>query len=98
MTTKVVYDLVGYDRETERLAEQHPVPSSLVNVVKQIAGVGDKSDYQLGAWELTEEQVKEIAQVITVEPDLRRCDFFLEPSAGDNPGRQANERKATMAR
>lgn len=98
MTTKVVYDLVGYDRETERMAEQHSVPPPLVNVVKQIAGVADMSDYQLGAWELTEEQARKIAQIVQVEPNLQRCDYFLEPSAAEQAGGPAKGRKATMAK
>jgi hypothetical protein len=56
--TKVVYDLVGYDRETERMAEQHAVPPSLVRTVKQIAGIGDRSDDQPGACALTEGQAR----------------------------------------
>jgi hypothetical protein len=94
----VVYDLVGYDRKTERMAEQHPVPPSLVCTVKQFAGIGDRSDDQLGAWELTEGQVRDIAQVVKVKPDLQRCDFFLEPSAADTPRRQARGHKTGMAK
>lgn len=98
MKAKVVYDLVGYDRKSERMAEQHAVPPSLVHAVKQIAGVGDRSDYQLGAWELTEGQVKEIARLMKAKPDLRRCEFFLEPSAVSVPRRQARGYKMTMAK
>jgi hypothetical protein len=96
--TKVVYDLVGYDRTTERMAEPHPIPASLVQAVKQIAGIGDRSDDQLGAWELTDGQVKDIAQILQAAPDLLRREFFLEPSAADTPRRQVRSHKATMAK
>jgi hypothetical protein len=96
--TKVVYDLVGYDRSTERMAEQHPIPASLVQAVKQIAGIGDRSDDQLGAWELTGGQVKDIAQILQANPDLLRYEFFLEPSAADTHRRQVRNHKATMAK
>ena len=97
MKPKVVYELVGFDRNTERMAERHSVPPSLVRAVKEIAGIADKSDDELGDQELTDGQVKEIARLIEVTPDLQRCDFFLAPSAADQARGQAKGRKTTMA-
>lgn len=98
MKAKIVYDLVGYDRTTERMVEQHPVPQALVRVVKHIADIGDRSDSELGAWELTEIQVKKIAEVLQANLDLGRCEFFLEPSAADKPRRQVRDHKTAMAK
>jgi hypothetical protein len=95
---KVVYELVGYDRKTERMAERHPVPQSLIRTVKQIAGVGDRHDDELGDWELTKGQAQEIGEFIRAKPDVVRCDFFLTPSADDKSIRQAHHGKATVAR
>jgi hypothetical protein len=94
----VVYELVGYDRKTERMAERHPVPQPLVRTVKQIAGIGDRRDDQLGDWELSAEQVQEIGKFIEANPDVERCDFFLAPSAADKSSRHARGRKTTVAK
>lgn len=98
MKPKVVYELVGFDRNTERMAERHLVPPSLVCAVKEIAGIADKSDYELGDWELTNGQVREITGLIAATPDLQRCDFFLTPSAADQARGQPKDRKTTMAK
>jgi hypothetical protein len=94
----VIYELVGYDRKTERMAERYPVPRSLVRTVKQIAGIGDRRDDQLGDWELSAGQAHEIGKFIKASPEVERCDFFLAPSAADKPSRPAHGRKTTVAK
>jgi hypothetical protein len=76
----VIYALVGYDKQTERMTLRIELPASVVPVAKQIAGIKIDDDTQVGDWELDFSQAKDIAglsdKLPAILPDL---DFFLEP-------------------
>ena len=72
------YKLVGYDRQTEALAETHEIPLSRVKRAKKIAGIAGRPEI-IGDWELSAEQAAVIANLIAADANLARCDWFLEP-------------------
>jgi hypothetical protein len=74
----VIYKLVGFDRETERLAAAYEIPPNLIASAKAIAGIADRPEI-VRDWPLTGAQATAIADVIKQKIDLRRQDFALEP-------------------
>jgi hypothetical protein len=81
------YRLVGYDKNTERLAVGFDVPRHSVAMAKCIAGI-TLDDEDLGDWELDPGQAQAIGQLISAIIDTKFCDFFLEPNAalGEDAG------------
>ncbi|HEY1931787.1 MAG TPA: hypothetical protein VGG99_07245 [Acetobacteraceae bacterium] len=79
MTVRAVYKVVGYDRQTEKLAVTFDVPWTQIAQAQSIAGIETRDDMQAGDWELTPQQSLEIAHLIRAPLDLARYDFFLEP-------------------
>jgi hypothetical protein len=78
MTSALRYKLVGYDRDTELLAAEHPLPTAAVERAKSIAGIADRSEI-IGDWPLSTEQARSIARIAAIMADLDRYDWFLEP-------------------
>jgi hypothetical protein len=76
---RAVYRLVGYDKRTERLEVRVDIPLDKVAEAMAIAGVPSGESMEIGDWELTPEQAKEIGRLIIFKPDLRHYDYFLEP-------------------
>jgi hypothetical protein len=79
MSTRVVYNLVGYDKRTEKLTVAFDVPRGNVARAKSIAGIAIDDDTQVGDRELTSGPSEEIARLIHAELDADRYDCFLEP-------------------
>ena len=79
LTKRVVYKLAAYDKTTEALAAAFDVPRAVVAGAKSIAGIMIDDDTQIGDWELTPEQSREIASLIRAPFDADRFDCFLEP-------------------
>ena len=75
----VVYRLIGYNHGTDRMAIRFDVPGSVVDRAKQIAGIHEKDDTQVGDWELTPVQAGEIAALMKVQVASFDYAFFLEP-------------------
>lgn len=75
----VVYALVGYDRNTERMAFRVELPATDVAAAKQIAGITEEDDTQVGDWELAARQAQGIADLVKSPVDCDALDFFLEP-------------------
>jgi hypothetical protein len=83
MTTDVVHQLTGYDRETELLAVEYDIPSHHLAKIKQIAGVSADDPEAVGSYPLRRNQASDIAKLLGVDIDAERLDFFLEPYAED---------------
>ena len=81
---RAVYRLVGYEKRTERLEVRVDIPRDKVAEALVIAGVPALDGIEIGDWELTAEQAKEIGPVINFRPDLRHYDYFLEPYVFDS--------------
>jgi hypothetical protein len=74
-----IYRLVGFDRDTERLAVKYEIPAKYVPLAKKIAGIDERP--LIGDWPLSPEQVRHIAEVIGERIDPDAYDFSLEPYA-----------------
>jgi hypothetical protein len=77
----VEVSIVGFDRNTERVAVDHPVPPAVVPAARQIANVPLDDPDLVVAYPLDAKQARQIAELanITIEPD--RFDWFLESYA-----------------
>jgi hypothetical protein len=71
--------VVGYDSRTERVAFQAKVPHRVLAAVRAIAHVPD-TDQQvaMGAYELTEDQVRAIADAAHIRVNPGQLEFFLQ--------------------
>lgn len=85
MTTGIVHQLTGYDRETELLAVEYDVPSHQLVKVKKMAGVSDDDPEAVGSYPLRRDQASGIAKLLGIDIDADKFDFFLEPYAEDQP-------------
>jgi hypothetical protein len=74
-----IYRLVGFDRDTERLAVKYEIPAKHVLLAKKIAGIDERPI--IGDWPLSSEQVRHIAEVIGERIDPDAFDFQLETYA-----------------
>lgn len=74
-----IYRLVGFDRDTERVAVKYEILAKYVLLAKKIAGIDDRPI--IGDWPLSPEQVRHIAEVIGESIDPDAYDFSLEPHA-----------------
>lgn len=83
MTTGIVHQLTGYDRETELLAVEYDIPSHHLARVKQMAGVSADDPEAVGSYPLRRDQVSDIAKLLGIGIEADRLDFFLEPYAED---------------
>ena len=61
MIMDVEVSIVGYDRQTERLAVEHPVPPAAVPAAQAIANVPATDPDLIGAYPLDAEQARQIA-------------------------------------
>ena len=77
--------IVGFDRHTERVAVEHPVPPAALTAAMLIANVPPTDPDLVGAYPLDADQARQIAELIniTIEPD--RFDWFLEAFAPEPP-------------
>lgn len=75
---KIVYRLVAYSRETERLIGSHDVSEAVVVKAKSIAGIPDDDD-GCGDYPLDDRQAREIGKLMRVPVKLDTAEYFLEP-------------------
>jgi hypothetical protein len=64
----MIYRIVTYDKTTERMKGDLPIPRSAVDQIKQIAGFGPQDD-GLGEYPLDEEQTRQIAGILDFKAD-----------------------------
>ena len=75
---KIVYRLVAYSRETERLIGSHDVSEAIVAKAKRIAGIPDDDD-GCGDYPLDDRQARKIGELMSVPVKLDTAEYFLEP-------------------
>jgi hypothetical protein len=87
----MIYRVVTYDRTTERMKGNMPVPSRLLPKVKEIAGFQPKDD-GLGEYLLDDEQTKKISKILGFRPETNRFYYYIEPyePPGDDGLQQAD--------
>ena len=74
----MIYRVVTYDKATERMKGNLPIPPSVVAEVKKIAGFQPEHD-GLGEYPLDEEQTRRIASILGFRPDVDRFHYSVEP-------------------
>src|SRR5947208_15680053 len=74
----MIYRIVTYDRATERMKGNLPIPPSIFEEIKRIAGFGPKDD-GLGEYPLDEAQTRQVARILdfNLEPDC--FSYYVEP-------------------
>lgn len=70
--------LVGYDRQTEFIAAEYKIPTGATEQAKKIANVPADDPEVAHAYELNPLAARTIANIIQVQIDTSKCDFFLE--------------------
>jgi hypothetical protein len=74
----MIYRIVTYDKATERMVANLPIPWPFVAEIRKLAGVTPFDD-GMGEHELTDEQVRRISQVLHFTPDPDHFFYYLEP-------------------
>jgi hypothetical protein len=74
----MIYRIVTYDKATERMKGNLPIPPSLVEEIKRIAGFGAKDD-GLGEYPLNDDQTRQVAAVLGFNPEPSRFYYYVEP-------------------
>ena len=82
------YKLARYNLETDLLDSELDVPSRLLGRVKQAADIDPSDESIEGDWLLTADQVKEIGQILGMDVDPARYEYFLEPYIQEAHGKQ----------
>jgi hypothetical protein len=77
----VEVSIVGFDRHTERVAVDHPVPPAAVTAAMLIANVPPTDPDLIGAYPLDAEQARQIAELAHISIEPASLDWFLEAYA-----------------
>jgi hypothetical protein len=77
----VTYYLVGFDRQTERVAQMVALSDAAVEPAKDIAGLTPEIAAMWGDWPLTAEMVRRMQPLVEEALEAERLDWFLEPTA-----------------
>ena len=76
--SQVTHSLVGYDRETERVAEEFDVPDAALPRAKQLARVPDDDPEAIRCYSLDAAGARDLASLVDAKIDPDRNDYFLE--------------------
>ena len=74
----MIYRVVTYDKATERMKENLPIPPSMLEEIKRIAGLGPQDD-GLGEYPLDEEQTRQVARILSFNPEPGHFYYYIEP-------------------
>jgi hypothetical protein len=74
----MIYRIVIYDKATERMKGSLPIPASLFEDIKRIAGFAPQDD-GLGEYLLDEGQTRQVARVLDFNPEPDRFYYYVEP-------------------
>jgi hypothetical protein len=87
----MIYRVVTYDKASERMRGNLPIPPSVLREAKRIAGFRPQDD-GLGEYLLNEEQTAEIASLLGFRPEPDRFFYYIEPyQPPEDSGLQALE-------
>jgi hypothetical protein len=75
---EMIYRVVTYDKTSERMKGNLPIPPILLREAKRIAGFQPQDD-GLGEYLLDEEQTREIAKLLGFRPEPDRFCYYVEP-------------------
>jgi hypothetical protein len=74
----MIYRIVTYDKATERMKGSLPIPASVLEDIKRIAGFAPPDD-GLGEYPLDEGQTRQIARILDFNPEPNRYYYYVEP-------------------
>jgi hypothetical protein len=74
----MIYRIVTYDKTTERMKGNLPIPPSVLDQIKRIADFGSQDD-GLGEYPLDEGQTQQVAGVLGFNPDPDHFYYYVEP-------------------
>jgi len=77
----IAHSLVGYDRVTERIAEEFDVPDTVLPTAKKLAAVPADDPDAMMCYPLDAACAGRLAAMLRADIDTARCDYFLEGSA-----------------
>jgi hypothetical protein len=76
--SRVTHSLVGYDRLTERVAEEFDVPDAVLPRAKELAGVPAADPDAIMCYPLDASGARDLADLIKARIDAELRDYFLE--------------------
>jgi hypothetical protein len=74
----MIYRVVTYDKKTERMRGNLPIPPSVLDEIKRVAGFGPQDDGR-GEYLLNEDQTELIANILGFNPEPTRFYYYVEP-------------------
>ena len=80
--SRITHSLVGYDRLTERVAEEFDVPDALLPTAKELARVPADDPDAVMCYRLDPPGARDLADILKARIDTARRDYFLEGFAG----------------
>jgi hypothetical protein len=76
--SRITHSLVGYDRVTERVAEEFDVPDAVLPKAKKLARVPPDDPDAVMCYPLDAARARDVADLVKVRIDTSRIDYFLE--------------------
>jgi hypothetical protein len=76
--SRIAHSLVGYDRLSERVAEEFDVPDAVLPRAKELAGVPADDPDAIMCYPLEASGAHDLADLIKARIDTERRDYFLE--------------------
>ena len=85
--SRTTHSLVGYDRLTERVAEEFDVPNAVLPRAKELARVSADDPDAIGCYRLDAAAAHDLEDILKARIDTRRREYFLEgfAAAGASP-------------
>jgi hypothetical protein len=87
----LTHSLVGYDRATQRVADEYEVPDRVLARAKQLARVPAGDPDVMMCYPLGASEARDLADVLKARIDTERRDYFLEGFAGEGAGAESAE-------
>jgi len=79
--SRVTHSLVGYDRASERVAEEFEVPEAVLSKAKVLARVPADDPNAMMCYRLHPAEARELAGLLAMAINPERHDYFLEGHA-----------------
>jgi hypothetical protein len=76
--SRIAHLLVGYDRLTERVAEEIAVPDAVLPEAKHLAGVPEDDPDAIMCYPLDALRAHDLASMLNARIDTDRREYFLE--------------------
>ncbi|MGH7090419.1 MAG: DUF7683 domain-containing protein [Stellaceae bacterium] len=76
--SRITHILVGYERLTERVAEEFDVPDAVLPRAKELACVPANDPEAVMCYPLDARRAHDLANILKANIDTERCDYFLE--------------------